>query len=83
MSLRQEIIRVGTVLSTTFTSNDTTPAFQVVMETSGGFLQLRWLGRTTVPGVTLGRRLQVRGIPVLSSDGPELINPDYQLLGAS
>lgn len=42
---------------------------------------MRWLGRMEVPGVTLGRRLQVCGIPLQGEDGVELINPDYHLLG--
>ena len=81
MSPRQQITRVGTVLSTSFLSPSDVPSFRICLETAGGFINVRWLGRTEVPGVTLGRRLQVCGIPLQGEDGVELINPDYHLLG--
>ena len=81
MAPREEITLVGTVLSTSFSAPDVLPNYRICLETETGCVDVVWLGRFNVPGISLGRRLQVSGIPLKREDGMELMNPDYQLLG--
>ncbi|MCI6585339.1 MAG: OB-fold nucleic acid binding domain-containing protein [Mobiluncus porci] len=83
MEKREAISRVGTVLSTTFSPPESAPMYAVRLETGEGVLSVKWLGRREVPGVGLGSKLEVKGIPVRNEDTLDLINPDYQLLKAS
>jgi hypothetical protein len=42
-----------------------------------GSITLRFLGRTQIPGIAVGRRLTVAGTPWLDGDSLVLVNPLY------
>lgn len=80
MPVREVVTRTGKVLSKTFSSPDRPPVYGVRLQDHQGILCVKWLGRKEVPGIDLGVKLKVSGIPVMGEDGETLINPDYQLL---
>lgn len=45
-----------------------------------GSIALRFLGRTHVPGLFVGRRMTVEGTPCMEGDGLIMLNPLYVFL---
>lgn len=83
MDKRHLISVSGEVIAVSFSAPTQPLAYEVCLQGAYGFLQVRWLGRREVPGVSLGSRLQVTGIPVHEHGVEQLINPDYELLGGN
>jgi hypothetical protein len=53
------------------------------LEDQTGQLRLRWLGRSEIPGVTLGTRLVVAGTVASVHGLAVVLNPSYRSGGSS
>jgi hypothetical protein len=51
--------------------------FEVQLRDCTGSIILRFMGRTEVPGMTLGAQLVVEGTPALERDRVVMLNPLY------
>lgn len=47
-----------------------------------GTITLRFMGRTEIPGIVLGTRVNVEGTPSVEGDTLIMLNPLYTLLGS-
>jgi cytochrome c-type biogenesis protein CcmE len=57
-------------------------ALQVKLYDGTGDVAVQWLGRRTVPGLTLGSRLMVEGMLGMESGDRKIVNPVYEFLPA-
>lgn len=56
------------------------PALEITITDGRGSIVAVFLGRTTVPGMTPGRRLVVEGVPLRDGSRCLVYNPWYRLL---
>lgn len=59
---------------------DASPVVEVAIEDPSGTAYAVWPGRRSIPGIGLGRRLLIEGVPAPSARGPVFVNPSYRLL---
>jgi hypothetical protein len=55
-------------------------ALEVELYDGSGELSVLWLGRRTIPGLTLGSRLVVEGVMGLERDRRRVVNPTFEFL---
>jgi hypothetical protein len=67
---------------TRMTARPTTgqPALAVSIADETGTVTAVWTGRRSIGGVSLGRRIQIEGVPALHGAHLEFTNPGYTLL---
>lgn len=72
----------GTVRSLTIRPGGSTPVMEAELWDGAGAMTLLWLGRDSIPGVTLGRAMMAVGRVARGSvrDSLVMYNPRYQLL---
>ena len=77
-----EIVKVrGTIRVIRLRPQTSVPMYEVELWDGSGSITLLWLGRQTVPGVTIGRDLVAEGRMSRSPQGqPAIYNPRYSLL---
>jgi hypothetical protein len=55
-------------------------ALQVRLWDGTGDVSVQWLGRRTIPGLTLGSRLVVEGMLGVENGDRKVVNPVYEFL---
>lgn len=78
---RGQIIQVsGMINSTTTRPQKSVPAYEIEIFDGSGFINVIWLGRSVVIGVTPGKYIEVKGRITFLSSRPTIYNPLYTLL---
>jgi hypothetical protein len=57
-------------------------ALEIELYDGSGELSVLWLGRRTIPGLTLGSRLVVEGVLGLERDRRRVVNPTFEFLSS-
>jgi RecG-like helicase len=81
-SERQRVKLYGVVHSVTANPCGGAHVFLATLDTGNGDVELRWLGRKKVDGVTLGRALVVEGRLVRVNGALGIFNPVYEIVEA-
>ena len=80
---RERVTVSGVVQSMTFAPVDAPARLVATLYDGTGSVELLWNGRRTIPGVDVGRHLEVEGTVNSSRDHLSLIDPVYRILGTS
>lgn len=70
----------GTVVALTYPAANTAPRVVAHLRDSTAALVVTWLGRTQVPGINVGDRLQVQAVVSSHRGQPAMLNPHYQIV---
>ncbi len=77
---RQEVVVSGIIQSITYSPASGPTRLIAMLYDGTGTIELRWLGRHTIPGITVGRHLEARGTVARVGDHTALIDPSYRIL---
>jgi hypothetical protein len=77
---RRRAVVAGTLTALTYRPRTQTPALTARLSDGTGSLELIFLGRREVPGITPGRRLVAEGMVYDDHGRPAMFNPAYRLL---
>lgn len=77
---RQLVCVIGKVTRMTARPTSGQPALAVTVADDTGTITAVWTGRRSIGGITLGRRLAIRGRAILRGTHLEFTNPSYTLL---
>ena len=69
----------GVIRSVTLRPREGVPALEAELYDGSGALDLVWLGRREIGGVTPGRRLKIEGLVCLIDGRKTVFNPRYEL----
>lgn len=70
----------GVVVAVTYRPPGAPPGLVARLHDGTGELDLVWLGRRRIPGITPGRRLVAEGMVSAGAHRPTIFNPAYRLL---
>ena len=73
----------GLLRSVTLRPAEGTPVVEADLWDGTGQLNLVFLGRRRIPGITPGRHLVVHGRPIMRAGQLTMMNPRYELLAVS
>lgn len=77
---RQLVCVCGKVTRMTARPTSGQPALAVNVSDDTGTVTAVWTGRRSIGGITLGRRIAIKGIPIKHGSQLEFTNPGYTLL---
>lgn len=77
---RQFVCVTGKVTRMTARPTSGQPALAVMVSDDTGTVTAVWTGRRSIGGITLGRRVAIRGVAVAHGSKLEFTNPSYTLL---
>ncbi|WP_075889697.1 MULTISPECIES: hypothetical protein [Actinomyces] len=77
---RHKVVVSGVLQSITYSPVDGPVRLLATLYDGTGTIELRWLGRRAIPGISVGRHLEVEGTASLHIDHLVLIDPLYRLL---
>ena len=77
---RERIEVGGVVVALTHRPSSEPPGLVARLDDGTGEIDLVWLGRRDVPGITPGRRLVAEGMVCTGAHRPTIFNPAYELL---
>lgn len=77
---RQRIVVGAQVISIRIVPASGRPVLEVRISDDSGRALVRWTGRRSIGGVSLGRRLLIEGVATHGPDGLVFVNPAYTLL---
>ncbi len=81
LKARQRTRAVGVVETLRIDPREGHGSVEATIFDGTGELVARWLGRSSLAGITLGTGLMVEGVPGVSPDGKLVVlNPEYELL---
>ncbi|MCE9623470.1 MAG: OB-fold nucleic acid binding domain-containing protein [Actinomycetia bacterium] len=80
MQARQFVCVCGKVTRMTARPTSGQPALAVMVSDDTGTVTAVWTGRRSIGGVTLGRRIAIKGVAVAHGAKLEFTNPSYTLL---
>jgi RecG-like helicase len=80
MQARQYVCVSGKVTRMTARPTSGQPALAVRISDESGTVTAVWTGRRSIGGITLGRRIAIKGIAVGRGTKLEFTNPSYTLL---
>ena len=80
MQARQYICVTGKVTRMTARPTSGQPALAVTVSDDTGTVTAVWTGRRSIGGITLGRRIAIKGVAVARGTKLEFTNPSYTLL---
>lgn len=80
MQARQYVCVSGKVTRMTARPTSGQPALAVMVSDDTGTVTAVWTGRRSIGGITLGRRIAIKGIAVARGTKLEFTNPSYTLL---
>ena len=69
----------GVIRSVTLRPREGVPALEAELYDGSGSLDLVWLGRREIAGITPGRRLKIEGLVCLVDGRRTVFNPRYEL----
>lgn len=76
---RERVTVQGTLKTVTLRPRGGVPALEAELYDGSGSIQVVWLGRRRIPGITPGRGLQVEGRIGLQDQARVMYNPRYAL----
>lgn len=77
---RQEVVLSGTLQSVTYSPVDAPARLVATLFDGTGTVELRWEGRRSIPGIDVGRRVEVSGTVGRHRNHLAIIDPLYRLL---
>lgn len=77
---RQRVVVGAQVMSIRIVPAGGRPVLEVRIADESGRALVRWTGRRSIGGISLGRRLLVEGVATSGPDGLVFVNPAYTLL---
>lgn len=77
---RQRVVVSGLIQSVTYSPVDGPRRLVVMLYDGTGTIEIRWLGRRSVPGIKVGGHIEAQGTAVLVRDHLALIDPTYRIL---
>ena len=80
MQARQLVCVCGKVTRMTARPTSGQPALAVMVTDETGTVTAVWTGRRSIGGITLGRRIAIKGIAITHGAKLEFTNPSYTLL---
>ena len=80
---RQRVCVCGKVTRMTARPTSGQPALAISIADETGTVTAVWTGRREIGGITLGRKIAIKGVPVMRGDHLEFTNPGYVLLPKS
>ncbi len=83
MAPRQLVCVCGKVTRMTARPTSGQPALAVTIADESGSVTAVWTGRRAIGGVTLGRRIAIKGVAGVHGAHLEFTNPSYTLLSRS
>ena len=76
---RARVVATGTIVATEVTSRGSSPVFCCTLDDGSAELDVLFLGRSSVPGMTVGVRCSVEGVALYEADRLAVWNPLYRL----
>lgn len=76
---RQRVCVAGTLRAVTLRPRAGNPALEAELYDGSGTLNLCWLGRRRIPGITPGRAVSATGFVSYVEGRPVMFNPRYEL----
>ena len=80
MQARQMVCICGKVIRMTARPTSGQPALAVSIADDTGTVTAVWTGRRSIGGITLGRRIAIKGVALVHGTHLEFTNPSYTLL---
>ena len=80
MQARQLVSICGKVTRMTARPTSGQPALAVTVTDDTGTVTAVWTGRRSIGGITLGRRIAIKGVALVHGTHLEFTNPSYTLL---
>ena len=80
MQARQMVCICGKVTRMTARPTSGQPALAVTVADDTGTVTAVWTGRRSIGGITLGRRVAIKGVALVHGTHLEFTNPSYTLL---
>jgi hypothetical protein len=77
---RERVEATGVICDTTTVSLGGSPVYRCVLATDSGDVDLLFLGRTAIAGLTLGTRCDIQGTVIVHGGRLAVWNPRYRLL---
>jgi two-component system sensor histidine kinase KdpD len=75
---RARVVATGTVVATEVTSRGSSPVFCCTLQDGSGELDVLFLGRSSVPGFSVGTRCSVEGLALYEANRLAVWNPRYR-----
>ncbi len=79
---RQRVVVSGSLQSITYSPVDAPARLIATLYDGTGTIELRWPGRRQIPGIVVGRHIEVEGTATIHRDHLALIDPLYRILFA-
>jgi len=76
---REKVVVQGTLRTVTLRPREGVPALEAELYDGSGALDLVWLGRREIAGISPGRRLKIEGLVCLVDGRKTVFNPRYEL----
>ena len=78
---RQQVSISGVLQSITYAPLDAPARLVATLYDGTGTIEIRWPGRRSIPGISVGQHLELRGTVTLQRDHLAIVDPLYRLLG--
>ncbi|MDC4233189.1 DNA-binding protein [Actinomyces sp. B33] len=79
---RQRVTLFGSLLSMTFPPASAPAVLVATLYDGTGSIELRWPGRTHIPGLSVGVHIEVEGTAGFQGDQLVIVNPLYRVVTA-
>ena len=80
---RQQVSVSGVLQSITYAPLEAPARLIATLYDGTGTIEIRWPGRRSIPGITVGKHIELQGTVTLQRDHLVIIDPLYRLLGQS
>ena len=77
---RQRVTLYGSLLSMTFPPAGAEQVLIATLYDGTGSIELRWPGRRSIPGLSVGEHIEVEGTAGIQGDHLTIINPLYRII---
>jgi RecG-like helicase len=78
---RTPVILAGVVKRITVHPEHGLEAVEALLTDGTGEMSVMWMGRRSIPGLTLGTKLVVEGVVVEQRHGRRMVNPSFEFSG--
>lgn len=79
---RQRVTLFGSLLSMTYPAKTGEAVLIATLYDGTGSMELRWPGRRSIPGLSVGEHIEVEGTAGLQGDHLVIVNPLYRIIAA-
>lgn len=80
---RQHVRLAGKILSVTYSPSSSLPLLTAVLSDGEATIELRWPGRRSISGISVGQRIEVQGTIMPATGQNVLVHPLYRILSVS